>query len=66
MLVPGVAFGLDGSRLGHGRGYYDRYLRDNCSHSENFYSIGLALHEQIVQDMPMNANDVILNEVIVT
>ncbi|WP_153506452.1 5-formyltetrahydrofolate cyclo-ligase, partial [Cumulibacter manganitolerans] len=26
VLVPAVAMGLDGSRLGHGAGYYDRAL----------------------------------------
>ena len=32
ILVPGLAFGLDGTRLGRGKGYYDRLLNHpECS-----------------------------------
>jgi 5-formyltetrahydrofolate cyclo-ligase len=53
VLVPGVAFGLDGHRLGRGKGYYDRLL-------ENFTGtkIGVAFDEQIVDVVPSEQNDV--------
>ena len=53
VLVPGVAFGLDGHRLGRGKGYYDRLL-------ENFAGkkIGIAFDEQIVDTIPVEKNDV--------
>ncbi|CAF4837785.1 unnamed protein product, partial [Rotaria magnacalcarata] len=46
IIVPGLGFTLDGSRLGHGKGYYDRYLN---SLNGNFYTIGLAFREQILE-----------------
>ncbi|HEY1788751.1 MAG TPA: 5-formyltetrahydrofolate cyclo-ligase [Verrucomicrobiae bacterium] len=53
VLVPGVAFGLDGHRLGRGKGYYDRLL-------QNFTGtkIGVAFDEQIVDAVPSEQNDV--------
>jgi 5-formyltetrahydrofolate cyclo-ligase len=53
VLVPGVAFGLDGHRLGRGKGYYDRLL-------QNFTGtkIGIAFDEQIVDAVPSEQNDV--------
>jgi 5-formyltetrahydrofolate cyclo-ligase len=32
MLVPGVAFDTENRRLGHGKGYYDRYLQRYKDH----------------------------------
>lgn len=41
IIVPMVAFDKDCNRLGHGKGYYDRYLADKKS-----YKIGIAFAEQ--------------------
>jgi 5-formyltetrahydrofolate cyclo-ligase len=53
VLVPGVAFGLDGHRLGRGKGYYDRLLQDFTGEK-----IGVAFDEQIVETVPSEQNDV--------
>lgn len=53
VLVPGVAFGLDGNRLGQGKGYYDRLLQ-NFTGSK----IGVAFDEQVVDTVPSEENDV--------
>lgn len=52
IIVPGVAFNLDGRRLGHGKGYYDEFLFDWARRSPNgrAYTIGLALKEQLVEN----------------
>src|SRR5215469_12377506 len=53
VLVPGVAFGLDGHRLGRGKGYYDRLLQNFTGKK-----IGIAFDEQIVDTVPSESNDV--------
>lgn len=56
VLVPGVAFALDGHRIGRGKGFYDRLL-------ENFTGekIGIAFDEQIVETIPAEENDVLMD-----
>ncbi|CAF0790459.1 unnamed protein product [Rotaria sordida] len=65
IIVPGLGFSLDGSRLGHGKGFYDKYLN---SLNGNFYTIGLAYRQQILENntIPMNLNDVRINEILVS
>ncbi|HVL49372.1 MAG TPA: 5-formyltetrahydrofolate cyclo-ligase [Candidatus Thermoplasmatota archaeon] len=52
IVVPGVAFDPRGHRLGTGRGYFDRYLRDRPG-----LRIGLAFEAQIVEALPDEPHD---------
>jgi 5-formyltetrahydrofolate cyclo-ligase len=69
IIVPGVAFSLDGRRLGHGRGYYDEFLWDwqrRSTDGTKVYTIGLALREQLVDNPPTtDTQDYTLDEIIV-
>jgi 5-formyltetrahydrofolate cyclo-ligase len=61
-LVPGVAFDGEFRRLGHGRGYYDRYLNEmerllKNSNRKMPPLIGLAFSEQIVSSVPVEPHD---------
>jgi 5-formyltetrahydrofolate cyclo-ligase len=56
VLVPGVAFDLQGRRLGRGRGFYDRLLAD-----VDGIKCGIAFDEQIVKEIPTGPQDVRLN-----
>lgn len=59
IILPGVAFDLHGGRLGHGKGYYDRYL-DRTKRQQPQSppaTVALALREQIVEAVPHDAAD---------
>jgi len=51
-IVPGIAFGMDGSRLGRGKGYYDRLLSNTT-----VPIIGLAYNRQVSDTVPHGAKD---------
>ena len=61
VLVPGVAFGEGGQRLGRGRGYYDRWLDRQTTKP---ITMGLALGPQLRDDVPVAEHDVRLDHVI--
>ncbi|MDF2880863.1 MAG: 5-formyltetrahydrofolate cyclo-ligase [Clostridiaceae bacterium] len=61
IIVPGLAFDKKGGRLGYGGGFYDRYLK-NCSSTCNI--IALAYSFQIIDEVPMDINDVKINNII--
>ena len=56
VLVPGVAFDARGSRLGRGKGFYDRLLADVRG-----TKCGVAFEEQIVDAVPVGPLDIRLN-----
>lgn len=58
-LVPGVAFGRDGTRIGMGKGYYDRLLKDIQAPT-----IGLAYHFQLFDSVPTTIGDIAVSTVI--
>lgn len=57
IVVPLLAFDLHGHRVGYGRGYYDRFLK-NCR--PDCIKIGLSLFEP-VDAIEFNQHDVLLN-----
>jgi 5-formyltetrahydrofolate cyclo-ligase len=52
ILVPGVAFDLQGHRLGRGKGYYDRLLA-----AVRGQTCGVGFDEQIVLQVPVEPHD---------
>lgn len=59
-IVPGMAFDKYGRRLGRGKGYYDRLLKK----LPGIYTIGVAFSYQIVEEIPCNEYDMMMDEVI--
>jgi len=53
-FVPGVAFTVDGHRMGRGKGYYDRLLAHPLFRSPAF---GVCFAEQLVAHLPMEDHD---------
>ena len=59
VLVPGIAFGLNGHRLGRGKGYYDRLLTGIQG-----WKCGIAFDWQVETEIPMDAHDVPLDSLV--
>jgi len=61
IVVPGLAFDRWGNRLGHGFGYYDRFL---VGLPESVPRVGLAWESQRIPDVPVDAWDVPVHAVV--
>ena len=60
IIVPLVAFSLDGYRLGYGGGYYDRYIEKNLE-NKDLIIIGLGFSFQKYDELPNENHDQKLN-----
>jgi 5-formyltetrahydrofolate cyclo-ligase len=56
ILVPGIAFDLNGRRLGRGKGFYDRLLA-----ALRGPACGVAFDQQIVNEIPVEPHDIRLS-----
>lgn len=59
ILVPGVAFDQLGNRLGRGKGYYDKILKNTRG-----YKIGICFSFQVMDEVPVDDYDVKMDRVI--
>ncbi len=59
VIVPGLAMGRDGSRLGYGGGYYDAFLASTPA-----FRVGVVWAAALVETLPTDRHDVQLNVVV--
>jgi 5-formyltetrahydrofolate cyclo-ligase len=60
VLIPGLAFDLSGHRLGYGKGYYDRWLKDVPVSK----IVGLAYDFQITDKLPIEKHDLPIGTIV--
>lgn len=58
-VVPAIAYDKNGYRLGYGKGYYDRFLKNNA-----LISVGVCYNELIEDNLPRDEYDIPVNYVI--
>jgi 5-formyltetrahydrofolate cyclo-ligase len=61
IAVPGIAFDARGGRLGFGKGYYDRFLRQLPATT---YRCGLAFGIQVVPCVPQASHDICMHGIV--
>jgi len=58
LVVPMLAFDRTGTRLGYGRGFYDRAIQHLRNHGGDVRLVGVAFAVQEVSAVPAEAHDV--------
>jgi 5-formyltetrahydrofolate cyclo-ligase len=64
VLVPLLAFDLEGNRLGSGKGFYDRFFAANPVLKQRTEIMGVAFEAQRVEDLPTEPHDYRLDAVV--
>lgn len=59
VIVPGVAFDINGNRMGHGKGYYDKLLEKT-----KVTTVGLCFEFQLFEKIPTDNHDKPVNIII--
>ena len=59
VVVPGLAFDLEGNRLGRGKGYYDRFL--GKPDMRGAIKVGAGWSLQVTNDVPTESHDAIMD-----
>ncbi|KDR94838.1 5-formyltetrahydrofolate cyclo-ligase [Peptoclostridium litorale DSM 5388] len=62
VIVPGVAFGENGCRMGYGAGFYDRFIHSIQNNS--LVTIGVAFELQVYDFIPCDDHDIILDYIV--
>lgn len=63
VLVPGLAFGKDNTRLGRGKGFYDKFLSELKKKTAAIgkskpWICGICYNAQVVDSVPVEENDI--------
>ena len=59
-IIPGIAFDIYGNRIGHGKGYYDKFLQD-----EKILKLGLCYSDCLSEtELPHYDNDLPMDYII--
>ncbi len=59
VIVPGVAFDKNKSRLGRGKGYYDKYFLN-----KKIVKIGVCFDFQLLDDIPIDSFDIKMDKIV--
>lgn len=63
IIVPGVCFGLNGYRIGFGKGYYDKYFNSRKS-NDAITTIGVCFQSNLLEHVPNELYDYRLDYIV--
>jgi len=64
VFVPGLAFDLQGGRLGYGGGYYDRFAESVQNSGSKPYWLGISFEAQLIAEVPLEEHDLKMDGII--